>query len=97
MYQTVKCKKHIQEVVIIIGIVNTVINGMSRNTLLAWMVYLNDVDDGGETEFLYQSKRLSPKRNQFVIWTLQDLHTYIEANPPLSGVKYVVTGWIDWI
>ena len=68
----------------------------SRNTLLAWMVYLNDVDDGGETEFLYQSKRLSPKRNQFVIWPSGFTHLH-RGNPPLSGVKYVVTGWSDWI
>lgn len=68
----------------------------SDNTLLAWMVYLNDVEDGGETEFLYQSKRISPKRNRFVLWPAGFTHLH-RGNPPLSSVKYVTTGWVHWI
>lgn len=68
----------------------------SHNALLAWMVYLNDVDDGGETEFLYQQKRISPKRNRFVVWPAGFTHLH-RGNPPLKEVKYVTTGWIHWI
>ena len=50
----------------------------SKETLLAWMVYLNDVEDGGETEFLYQSLRVKPIRNRLKIWIQQVLHIYIE-------------------
>ena len=28
----------------------------SNNRTLAWMIYLNDVEEGGETEFLYQKR-----------------------------------------
>ena len=68
----------------------------SMNTLLAWMIYLNDVEEGGETEFLYQQKRLKPQRNRFVIWPAGFTHLH-RGNPPLSGVKYVLTGWIHWL
>ena len=67
-----------------------------RMTLLAFMVYLNDVDEGGETEFLYQSKRIKPVRNTFVVWPAGFTHTH-RGNPPLSNVKYVITGWINCI
>ena len=68
----------------------------STTTLLAWMVYLNDVDEGGETEFMYQQKRLKPQRNRFVLWPAGFTHLH-RGNPPLQGVKYVLTGWIHWI
>ena len=35
------------------------------NRLLVTMLYLNDVDDGGETEFLHQSKRVKPEEGTF--------------------------------
>ena len=31
-------------------------------------VYLNDVEEGGETEFLHFSKRVKPKTGRIVIW-----------------------------
>ena len=65
-------------------------------TILAWMVYLNDVDEGGETEFLYQSKRIQPRRNTFIVWPAGFTHTH-RGNPPLSNDKYVITGWINVI
>ena len=41
---------------------------MTTRRVLVNMMYLNDVDDGGETEFLYQSKRVQPKKGRIVIW-----------------------------
>lgn len=35
--------------------------------LLLVMVYLNDVEEGGETEFLYQSRRVKPKQGLSLI------------------------------
>ena len=64
------------------------------NTQLAMMVYLNDVEEGGETEFLYQSKRIEPRFNRFVCWPAGWTHIH-RGNPPLSNEKYVITGWIS--
>jgi hypothetical protein len=62
--------------------------------LLAFIIYLNDVNDGGETEFLYKSMRVSPKKGSVVIFPCGFAHAH-RGNPPLSGDKYVLTGWIE--
>ena len=59
---------------------------------VAWMVYLNEVEEGGETEFLYQSLRIKPKKGMAVIWPGTYTHLH-RGNPPLKGDKYVITGW----
>ena len=63
--------------------------------LLTWMVYLNDVDSGGETEFLYQHLRVVPKAGTLVIWPAAFTHTH-RGNPPLSNDKYIITGWTEF-
>ena len=60
----------------------------------ACMMYLNDDFEGGETEFLYQNKRIVPKRGQFLIWPATYTHAH-RGNPPLSGKKYITTSWIE--
>ena len=62
--------------------------------VLVWSVYLNDVAEGGETEFLYQHKRFKPTLGTLMIWPAQFTHTH-RGNPPLSGEKYIVTGWYN--
>lgn len=63
--------------------------------LLAWSIYLNDVEEGGETEFLYQKKRFKAKRGTVLIFPAAFTHTH-RGNPPLSGSKYIVTSWIQF-
>jgi len=65
-----------------------------RNRVITWMVYLNDVKEGGETEFLHQSLRVKPKQGTILVWPAGFTHIH-RGNPPLSGEKYVVTGWFD--
>lgn len=66
----------------------------NNRRMFATMLYLNDVEEGGETEFLYQSLRVKPERGKFLIWPAQWMHTH-RGNPPLSGEKYIVTSWIE--
>jgi hypothetical protein len=68
---------------------DTTWNGQMRT--LAWMVYLNDVDEGGETEYLYQQLKVKPKRGRIVIWPGSFTHLH-RGNPPMSN-KYIATGW----
>jgi len=70
-------------------------NRNSCHRLLTWMVYLNDVEEGGETEFLYQHLRVKPKQGTLVIWPAAFTHTH-RGNPPLSNDKYIVTGWTEF-
>lgn len=65
-----------------------------NDRVLAWMVYLNDVEDG-ETEFLYQGIKIRPKTGRVVIWPGSFTHLH-RGNPP-SNTKYVVTGWYQGV
>ena len=44
------------------------INWNLHTRTMAWMAYLNDVEEGGETEFLYQKLKVKPKKGTVVIW-----------------------------
>jgi len=56
-------------------------------------IYLNDVEDGGETEFLHFSKRVKPKTGRIVIWPAAFPYVH-RGNSPLSGEKYILTSWM---
>jgi hypothetical protein len=61
----------------------------------AYMLYLNDIplDSFGETEFLYQQRRISPSKNTLLIWPAGHTHAH-RGNPVYGDVyKYVITGW----
>ena len=60
---------------------------------LVFSVYLNDVEEGGETEFLHFSKRVKPKTGRIVIWPAAFPYVH-RGNPPLSGEKYMLTSWM---
>ena len=56
-------------------------------------IYLNDVEEGGETEFLHFSKRVKPKTGRIVIWPASFPYVH-RGNSPLSGEKYILTSWM---
>jgi hypothetical protein len=62
---------------------------------LTFILYLNNVEEGGETEFLYQQTRIKPVENRFVLWPTGMTHIH-RGNPPLKGEKYILTGWVEW-
>jgi len=61
---------------------------------LVWMIYLNDLpeDGGGETEFLYQKRRIAPQKGTVVMFPAGMTHVH-KGNTVLSGTKYILTGW----
>jgi hypothetical protein len=68
-------------------------NDYDKDRLLAWMVYLNDDYEGGETEFNYLSKRIKPKKGTLLMWPTGFTHTH-RGGMVISGKKYILTGWI---
>jgi len=67
----------------------------SQKRVLVYSIYLNDVEDGGETEFLLQAQRVKPVKGRIVIWPAG--YPYVHrGNPPLSGEKYLLTSWISY-
>jgi hypothetical protein len=73
------------------------IDGYERaRRLSAYIVYLNDIEKGGETEFLYQSKRVEARTGRVVIFPAGYMHVH-RGNPPLEGAKYILTGWLEFM
>ncbi|WP_339878583.1 2OG-Fe(II) oxygenase [Pseudidiomarina gelatinasegens] len=60
---------------------------------LLFMFYLNDVEDGGTTDFYYQNKSIKPKRGRMVIAPGYFTHTHRGAVPK-SNDKFILTSWI---
>ena len=62
------------------------------NRFAVWMIYLNDVEIGGKTEFKYQNLQVKPTAGTMIIWPAGYTHVH-RANPDLVGRKYIATGW----
>jgi hypothetical protein len=63
--------------------------------VLAWILYLNDVEEGGETEFLYYHQRIKPVAGTLILFPAYFTHTH-RGNGPISNDKYISTGWVEF-
>jgi len=61
--------------------------------VLLFLIYLNDVEEGGETDFYYQEKSIKPKAGSMIIAPCGFTHTH-RGNIPASSDKYVLTSWV---
>ena len=66
----------------------------SRRMILVFM-YLNDCEEGGETEFLYKHERVKPKTGRMVLAPASWTHFH-RGNPPLKNAKYMINGWLEY-
>jgi hypothetical protein len=69
----------------------------TKERCIVYMVYLNTlpVESCGETEFLYQEKRIRPVENTVVLWPAAYTHAH-RGNPVYGDIKkYVATGWFN--
>ncbi len=60
---------------------------------LLWMFYLNDVEEGGETDFYHQQISVKPRQGSLVIAPAGFTHTH-RGNMPKSNDKYIFTSWV---
>jgi len=58
-----------------------------------YMFYLNDVDEGGETEFFYQGRSIRPTKGTMVIAPAGFTHSH-RGKVPISHHKYIATSWV---
>ena len=63
---------------------------------LVYMTYLNDVTDGGETEFYHQRVKIQPKKGLTLIWPADWTYTHRGITSPTQE-KYIVTGWFSFL
>lgn len=68
-------------------------SGETLHRHLLWMVYLNQEFDAGETEFLYQQRKIVPKTGSLVIAPAAFTHTH-RGNTPRGGDKFIATSWV---
>lgn len=69
------------------------ISSYYADRVLTWTFYLNDIDEGGETELLSYGLRIKPKTGSLCIFPAGWTHTH-RGNPPYKKDKYIVTGWL---
>ena len=75
---------------------------LNRGGQRTWtfMIYLSDVEEGGDTDFININVSFKPKKGMAVIWN-NLINNYTTGNeyskhgsiPVIKGVKYVVTKW----
>ena len=68
-------------------------NGEALHRAVLWTIYLNDGFDAGETEFLYQQRKIAPRTGSLLIAPTGFTHTH-RGNRPERGDKYIATSWI---
>jgi len=62
---------------------------------LAFMTYLNDVNDRGQTEFYYQKLKIKPETGLTLIWGTDWTFTH-RGIPSKTEIKYIATGWYGY-
>jgi hypothetical protein len=62
---------------------------------LTFMFYLNDVRQGGETEFYYQNLKFKPSAGDLLIWPAGFTHMH-KGHPPKKETKYIITTWAEY-
>ncbi|MEC7470505.1 MAG: 2OG-Fe(II) oxygenase [Pseudomonadota bacterium] len=61
--------------------------------ILLFMFYLNDVEEGGSTDFYYQDASIQPNAGRMVIAPAYFTHTH-RGQIPVSDDKYILTSWV---
>lgn len=67
--------------------------GETLHRVVLWTIYLNDDFQEGETEFLYQRRKIAPRAGSLLIAPTAFTHTH-RGNTPKGGDKYIATGWV---
>jgi hypothetical protein len=60
---------------------------------LLWSIYLNEGFSEGETEFLYQERKIEPRTGMLLIAPTAFTHTH-RGNAPGGRDKYIATSWV---
>lgn len=67
--------------------------GETLHRHLLWTLYLNDGFEDGETEFLFQQRKVVPRTGSLLIAPTAFTHTH-RGNRPQGGDKFIATSWI---
>ena len=65
---------------------------VSSSRVTVVQLYLNTINEGGETEFLYMNKRVTAVEGRVVVFPAAYPYTH-RGNPPIGQTKYILTSW----
>lgn len=65
----------------------------SLHRLFAFMTYLNDDFEQGETHFIHQQLKVKPEKGKTLIWPAEWTHAHA-GEVVSAGSKYIATGWM---
>ncbi|MGH8032647.1 MAG: 2OG-Fe(II) oxygenase [Luteimonas sp.] len=68
-------------------------NAETLHRHLLWTMYLNDDFDDGETEFMFQQRKIAPRTGSLLIAPTAFTHTH-RGNRPRGADKFIATSWI---
>lgn len=71
-------------------------NDYTNKHVLAWMIYLNTVTDGGGTEFSNNYGSVQAVKGRCVIWPAYWTHFHRGIVSP-TQTKYIATGWYGFM
>lgn len=61
--------------------------------IITYLWYLNDIEEGGETELWYGKNSVIPKKGKLLLFPAH--HAFPHAGKlPISSDKYIITGWV---
>ena len=66
--------------------------GPNMPRVVSALVYLNDVEQGGETEFVYFNEKISPKKGRLIVFPSNYAYSHA-AHPPINCEKYSAAFW----
>lgn len=66
----------------------------NTHRVIVYIWYLNDVEKGGETQ-IFQHVKIRPEPGKLLLFPAQWCFPHCGLMP-LSGDKYVITGWLHW-
>jgi len=72
---------------------NTFLSIDESTRKLVFIVYLNDVNNGGETEFYFQDLKIKPKIGRLSLFS-PDWQCTHKGNVSADNPKYILTGWL---
>ena len=70
-------------------------NTDSATRQISIIAYLNDVEEGGETEFADLDVKVAPRRGRVLVFPSSFLFMHAGL-PPISGPKYVIVTWLHF-
>lgn len=60
--------------------------------IITYLFYLNDVEEGGETEF-FGTYKVKPEKGKMIIFPCSWTFTH-SGKMPISNDKYIISGWL---